>query len=307
MIRLTLILGFAAISASAQVDAPLLGYLPDSGSIRPVYGIPAAAGIAPPLNLSGFAQIAVSSQQDYAIASVAASGAVVLVFPGHGMNPLQGAAASPDEIVLSPAGSAAALWFSSAGRLQVISGLPESPSVREVNVSFLNAAPSTLAVSDDGAWVAGAWARGAYAFGSNGEVSRLPLRERAIALAFFRGRPDLAVATRLHVFSMDVGGGGATTTVYLGGTLDPAGLAVSSDNQQIVVAGRSGKVLALNLSAGSSSSIDCGCAPSGVFPMGRGILRLTPFDGATIKIFDTTSGGVFFVPLAATAAQGGQQ
>ena len=149
---------------------------------------------------------------------------MLLAYPNATTTPVAGLAAYPDAIVLSPLGSAAVLWFASSRLLEIVSGLPGSPAVRQVNASFLSAAssgaihsdvPASLAVSDDGAWGAGAWTSGVWGFGPNGEVRSLLAGDRAFALAFFAGRPDLAAATRAGVFSIsDVGGSAAVSTLY---------------------------------------------------------------------------------------------
>jgi DNA-binding beta-propeller fold protein YncE len=305
-------------AAWAQVGAPVLGYVPDGGRIRPVYGIPAAATVATPLDYGrNFSLIAISPLQNFALVTSADTGAVLLAASNGSTTSLPGAAPNPDRIVLSPGGSAAVLWFSSTSHLQIVSGLPNAPSIREADATFLSAllddsssadAPGALAVSDDGQWVAGSWSRGLYAFGPNGEVTRLPMRERAAALAFFAGRQDLALATELHVFSIaDVGGRAAVSTLYAGDRLTPVGMALTSDNQRMVVAASSGTLLTLDLAAGSTSRFDCGCAPVGVFGMGRAAFRLTGLTGSFFKLFDASSSEVLFVPLAFVPQAGGQE
>ena len=211
--------------------------LPDGGNIRPVYGIPAAAAVSAPLD-SGqdFDLIAISPNQDFALVTGASSGAVLIATPGAAATPLPGAASSPDRIVLSPGGSAAALWFASTGHLQIVSGLPGSPSVREVDATFLGGflegatqrdVPGALAISDDGQWLVGSWSRGLYAFGPHGEVSRLPIRDYASALAFYAGRQDLALASDFHVLSVTgVGGANTVSTLYSSGRLTPVGMSL---------------------------------------------------------------------------------
>ncbi len=311
------ILIFAAGTASAQVGAPLLGYLPDGKNIRPVYGIPAAASVSAPLGYGrDFGMSAVSPSQDFAIVTDASSGAVLLAAPGGTTTPLTGATASPDRIVLSPRGSAAVLWFAGSGHLQIISGLPGSPSIREVDATFLGVfldnttqrdAPGALAVSDDGQWLAGAWSRGLYAFGPQGQVSRLPIREYAGALAFYAGRQDLALASDFHVLSVTAVGGAATVaTLYASGLSSPVGMSLSSDNGRLVVAANSGTLLTLDLTTGASSHIDCGCTPQGVFPMGRTTFRLTGLNSGAFRLLDASTGELLFVPLALTPPTGGE-
>ena len=319
---LSVVFTLAQGAAWAQVGAPLLGYLPNGGHIQPIYGVPAAAGIAPALNYGrDFELIAVSPLQDFSLVSDASSGAVLLALSTGTTTPLPGVSPRPDRMVLSPSGSAAALWFSSSSHLQIVSGLPASPTVRDVDASFLGGGltgtrpragvrdtPATLAVSDDGQWMVGAWSKGLYAFGPQGEVAPLTVPEPPSALAFFAGRQDLAIASAVHIYSITgVGGANAVSTLYTDDGLNPVGLAVSSDNARVVLAQKSGILLTLNLSAGSTSSVDCGCTPEGVFPMGRALFRLTGINGGAFKLLDASRGEVLLVPLGPDAQAGGRQ
>ena len=315
MKRLIVGLGLSSACLWAQVGAPLLGYVPDGARLRPVYGIPAAASAAGALDYGrDFARLSVSPRQDYAIASDASTGEVVLVV-GTAIAPLPGAAAAPDRIVESPRGASALLWFAASRRLQVISGLPASPLIREVDLAFLGEPPAALAVSDDGGLAAGVWGDGVYSFGPHGELARIPMRERVFALAFYSGSHDLAAATRADVFTIaDLGGGASVSTAHQSGSLapgrsragSPVGMALSSDNRWLVVAESSGSLLTLDLASGAASRTDCGCAPEGVFLMSApAVFRVTSFDGAIFKLFDAAAGHVLFVPLS--ASEGGLQ
>jgi hypothetical protein len=300
-----------AASLWGQVGAPLLGYLPSGGHILPVNGIPASASVAPALDFgSDFLEIAISPRQDFALVSAAGSGAVFLAYPNATTSALTGATAFPDSLILSPSGSAAALWFASQQMLQIVSGLPTAPVVRTVNTSFLTGPsfdsggdqPSALAVSDDGAWAAGAWPGGIWGFGPNGEVRSLLPGQAALALAFFVGQENLAAATGTAVYSIaDVGGSAAVATLYTSGGTAPAGLAVSADNSTVVLAGQAGGVVAINAGTGAAVNVPCGCAPDGVLPMGGSLFRITGLTGAVFRVFDARSGSVFQIPLSSQA------
>jgi hypothetical protein len=314
LFRLSAVLGIASTAAWAQVAAPLLGFLPDSGHIRPVNGIPASASIGPALNFGGveFLQTAISPHQDFALVSAADTGTVLLASPDGTTAPLAGVSASPDAIVMSPLGSAAVLWFASPRLLEIVSGLPGSPVVRQVNATFLSGAsssdvPASMAVSDDGAWGAGAWSSGVWGFGPNGEVRSLLTGDRAFALAFFPGREDLAAATRSEIDSIaDVGGSAAISTLYTAPNPQaPSGLGISADNQRLVMADRAGGILTLNLSSGSTLQMNCGCAPEGVFSMGASLFRISGLTGSVFRVFDAAAGAVFLAPLAPDAGPPG--
>ncbi len=291
--------------ASAQVGAPVLGYLPAGGRILPVHGISASASIAPALDFGGqFLRMAVSPQQDFVLVSTAASGAVLLAYPSGATTAVAGAAAYPSSITLSPSGSAAALWYASAHLLEIVSNLRSTPTVRTVDASFLGTSsdpPAAFAVSDDGAWAAGAWSAGVWAFGPNGEVRNVLTGDRASALAFFNGQQSLLAATRTGVSSIaDVGGIAPASTLYTSEEGQaPVGLAVSADNRTAILAEQRGGIVAIDLSAGGLPvRLDCACAPEGVFPMGGSVFRITGLTGSVFRVFDARAGSVFQVPLA---------
>ncbi len=247
-----------------QVGAPLLGYVPEAGQIVPVNGIAAAASAGPALDFGGtFLQMAISPRHDFMLAS-AASGTVLIAYPS-GMTAagttaaVAGTSTFPSSITLSPTGAAAVLWFASSQTIQIVSGLPAAPVVRTVNAGFLSGAsgagagasgdaPSTFAVSDDGAWAAGAWPSGVWAFGPNGEVRSVFSSDRVFAMTFFTGLENLAVATGSGVYSIaDVGGSASVSTVFAAPALTPTGLAVSSDNSTLVLSDRHGGIYSIRL------------------------------------------------------------
>jgi hypothetical protein len=322
--RLSAVAAIASTAAWGQVGAPLLGFLPDRGHILPVNGIPASASIGPAIDFSAstaggeFLRIAISPRQDFAVASAAATGAVLIAHPDGTTQALSGAAVYPDAVVLSPSGSAAVLWFASPRLLEIVSGLPGAPVVRQINASFLSPSvtdvPASLAVTDDGAWGAGAWPSGVWGFGPNGELRSLLAGDRAYALAFFAGRQDLAAATFTGIYSVsDVGGSAAIATLYAEQSTPsglgpmPSGLGISTDNRRLVMTDRSGGVVTLDLGSGSASRMDCGCAPDGVFSLGGSLFRITGLTGSVTRIFDAAAGSVFLAPLRPDQPTGDQQ
>jgi hypothetical protein len=318
MLRTALIF-FLASAAWGQISGPVLGYLPEGDSIRTMYGLPAAGAVGAALNTGRALTLsAVSPNQNFALSVAADTGELLLVIPSAdgsaaAVSPVSGAAAGASGIVLSPDGSAAALWFSSSGHIQVINGLPGYAAVRDVDASFLRADPAALAVSDDGQWVAGAWTQGLYAFGPAGQVTVLPVDAPVTALSFFHRRTDIALATGTQAITIaDIGGIALPAVVWSmpadaapGGSL--LGVGVSFDNNSIVMAWDSGSLVTVNLAAGSSTSANCGCAPAGTFSLGGSVFRLTGLNSGALKVFDSATGDVWFVPLAASSADGGQQ
>lgn len=300
----------AAGAALAQVGAPQLGWVPDGTRIRPVYGIPAAAAVGAPVPAGqDFSRIAASAARNYVLVSAADTGSVSVYTPDNGLIPLPGAGVAPDLMVLSPRGSAAALWFSSISQVQVVRGLPDAPTIRQLDASLLGSAPAALAVSDDGTWLAGAGPGGAYAFGPNGEVNRLPV-ENAAALAFFQGTNDLAAASAAGVQMVTGIGGFAVVSSLLvsaDSSPQPVAVATTSDNRTLVLADSSGAVTAVDIGSGAATASDCGCQPEGLFGIGPSAFRLTGLQGGAFKLFDAALGEILFAPLSLAEAEGAGQ
>jgi hypothetical protein len=293
MTRRCMMVCAAAVAAWAQVEAPLLGYLADSGQIRTIYGIPAAAAVGEPAaGGQRFARLAAG--REFVIASD--EGGRVMVFSGGALRPLEGAGVAPDTIILSPSGSAALLWFASISRAQIVRGLPGEPSLRNVDTPFRPSLPA-LAVSDDGAWIAGAWPDGLYAFGPHGERTALPLAGRMGALAFAPGAHDLAAANAagIHLIT-GVDSRASVATVFGAEDLMPVGVAIAGD--RVLAAGQRGALVAVDPGSGARSVIECHCRPEGLYGVSPGLFRLTGLEDGAVRLFDAASNQILFAPLA---------
>jgi hypothetical protein len=243
------------------------------------------------------------------------TGVVSVYQPGTGLTPLDGAGIAPDSIVLSPGGSAAALWFNSIQQVQIVTGLPETPSIRQLDAAFLGSAPVALALSDDGAWLAGAWrgetSAGVYAFGPNGEVNRLPIENPVSALAFFALAHDIAAASTgglLRVTGIGSFAQVSALAAFADSSSPALAVAVTQDNKVVIAVDRSGLITAAHTDSGAATTIDCGCSPEGLFAMGPSAFRLTALRGGAFTLFDAAIGEVLFAPLALSeSAEGAAQ
>lgn len=311
--RILIFATFLCGAAWAQVSGPFIGYVPDGARIRPLYGLPAAGAIGSAIDAGrDFSHIAISPQQNFAIATAADTGEMMVVKPGLSLTIINGAGTNPDILAISPHGSSAALWFPSLGHLQAISGLPgvsdPSPSVRTIDASFLNASPLAIAISDDGQWAAGLWPAGVYAFGPNNEVIALQTDPGVVALAFFHNRRDLALTTSTRVTSIvDIGGAtqGSVLYDYSTQSLSPRGIALSFDNRLAVIADSAGRLVNIALASGTADIVDCGCSPTGVYGLGGALFRLNGTGSSErssskseLKLFDAAAGAVLIVPPA---------
>ncbi len=305
--RVALALG-ATLTIFGQVQGPMLGYLPDAGSLRPIRGIPSAGAIGNPLAVDrAFSLVSLLAAQNAALARDVATGEMVTltvdrnfavtatVIESLGME-------APDRIDASPGGATAIVTRFSTARIRVITGLPSAPVIaREIDTGFLGTVPFALAVSDDGEWVAGLWPSGAYAFGPQNGVVKLYDGTNASAVAFFHGSHDLVSASDRGVTRITDIGGTALITVLDTAPQDtppPLALGITPDNARVLVIYRSGTLRNINLSVGAVTATLCECAPADLHPLGDMLFRLTGLENGSIKIYDAASGNVWFAPLA---------
>jgi hypothetical protein len=305
-----------ASTAMAQVGFPTLGYLPDGGTIRAMTGIASSASIGPLLGGGAvtFTQVVVASGGGFSLASLPGGGVVVVTVASDGVTlntaPIAGAIAGT--LYLSPNGSSGLI--ANGGQLQVITGLPGSPAVQPaVDTSYLGAA-TALAVSDDGQWIAGVFGGAVYALGASGQAIALPAPAGVTALTFFHGTDDLAVTTAIQIFEISGIGGIPTITTIFGSPNTPVpseapiALALSADNSVVVLLEPDGGIGQVVLATGAVSTANCGCTPQGLSGLGGAAFLVSNLaGGSSVKVYDAASGSVWFVPLAATSTQGGQQ
>jgi hypothetical protein len=309
-----------SLHAFAQIGGPVMGYVPDGGSIRAIHGIPAAGIVGGIIDVGrALSLIEVAPNQSVALATATDSGETLILIPNANGSGVQiagvpGAAAGASRIAFSPSGTAAALWFSSNGHLQVVTGLTSSPSVRETDASFAGGDPGALAVSDDGSWAIASWGQQVYAFGPDNAVNVLPVTGAAQALCFFHSSTNVAVMTADQVVTIsDIGGGAVPKVIWTKpeGLVEAApqtavGLAASFDNSRLTVAGNAGGLFTFDMATGQGTGADCGCAPTALAGLGGSMFRLTGANAGALRVFDAATNEIWMVPLA-VEADGGQQ
>jgi len=202
-------------------------------------------------------------------------------------------------IVYSPSGTAAAAL--SAGRIQVIKGLPDSPVIAatispRANPRIRRLLPDALAVSDDGAYLL-------YAAGGPVELLAVAGDSRQVLdgapgtlAAFAPGSHDAAVIQggNIHIFN-DLAG--AATRLTIDSPASPTALAFTRDARSLLIASAAGRsVTTLNLATAERSSLACECAPAILTPMGS-VFRLNELGKDPLWLLDTASArGLIFVP-----------
>ena len=290
---------------NGAVAGPTLGYVQDgAGAFRPILGIPGASFLGDRLELGFEATVAaVAPRQDYALA-VAADGSVQLVDLGRGplaVRALDGAAASPDRLVLSPGGRAVLLVNSAAGTAQVAKGLPGAPTLADIDLSALPGQPDVLAVSDDGAILA-ATANGLFLL-VDGASRVVPSTGRITALTFAPdGKSAFAAGPGQLAAIDDVTGQPAWRLLTALGDDAGSPIGTATANRRVVLA-FSGFVVIVDPDTGAATRLDCAGAVTALARLNGDSFRLGEVSADPMWIIDL--GGseprLLFIPPVAPA------
>jgi hypothetical protein len=308
-----LLLAATAAAQQGQLGGPLAGYVYDSSALalRPVRGVPGGATLGDPLALafapqSGF----VAPRQDLAV--LVSSDGVTHWFQLSGNAATEvvakGSIATPQRVVFSPTGTAAALI--AGGKVQVVTGLPGNPALAGgVTLEEPKAAarPSavSLAVSDDGAWLLLARGTNLQLLPASGASSATlaPIGGSAV-VAFAPASHDAAmssggVLTWIH----DAAGSASSQVVAQNSALARAvGVAFSADGKSLYAANGGGLVLSVDLAAGTSVEQTSNAPATAMESMGD-FFRLNQAGDGPLWLVDPNAGSprVFFVPPPATS------
>jgi hypothetical protein len=326
MVMAVLLVSVAAAQSGPALSGPTLGLVFDSSqsALRPIRGIPGAATLGDPV-IPGLAlaSATVSPRQDYALAVQALDSSVVLVRAGAEVSSrgVSGSRPGPALIVFSPAGTAAALYDSGAGRVQILTGLPDTAAVQsDIDISALAGPVAALAVDDAGTSLflaAGAAETVAlYRIAMDGTPQFLAYFRSVAALSLsLNGREALlADSAAGAVYAIrDLRGAARIETLASGRDGLGAPIAVQSDSAgRVFVADQAGNLTILDRSRGSVLTLPCGCAPTGLYRLaGSATFRLTEPSDAPMWVLDASGADARVVaippgaPPAATAADNG--
>ena len=299
-------------ASSYSVASPVLGYVFDSdaGSIYRVGGIPGAASLGDALDLGVRLTHAVfAPNQRFAIARDIEGRAlfVDLSATPSRVTVLEGALDGAAGMMISPMARHAALYSAETGRIQLLKGVPEAPSVGETLRLDRGVGDWTsFAISDQGVVLA-ATARP----GSGGSLyalrlGRAPVRvggvQRAADLAFFAGNNDAVVAD------------GAASEVILyrdvvalrqsrvlaserDSVRSPLQVNPTADGGYVAVAVPGG-IVSVPVMGGMPAFTACACAPTVLEPLAGGnVFRLTDDVREPLQIAEVSmESRMLFVP-----------
>jgi hypothetical protein len=274
-----------------------------AGNLRPISGIPGAATTGDPLTV-GFmiSRAEISPAQDAALVVKARVSSVALVHAvGNDwvVTPLAGVQPSPEIMVFSPNGSAAALYYA-AGQVQILTGLPANPTVAsEINVSGLAVPVTAMAVDDAGSFLllAGGPAESVslYRVSIDSASSLLASFRGVSSVRLFNGSQQALVTDTLAATVYQVSGlAGAAVTQVVASPSDGLegliGAETDSTGQRVFAAVGTGTVFIFDRSGSPPVTLDCACAPTGLFRLAGGsAFRLTEISDGPLQVLDAGS------------------
>jgi hypothetical protein len=301
---LTVSVCLTRLGAQADVSTPLLGSVYDAvgKGIRPIYGIPGAAVLA--RNWTGVPRLeeaAISPGQRVALGI--GQGHLQLIrleSGGARTTPVAGAMDGITRIVFSPGGDSAVLL---GNGIQVLTGISNSPQLRDIGAPATDSGWAAVAISDDGKVLlssAGDAASAVWLIA--GSAMQLPLPGSIAAAAFRAGSGDAAAVTRSGdvYWIRNVGPAAEVRLIYAGDerTANPVSIYFSADGSRTFTASRSGMLAAISLGDGSANAISCNCAPSALAPLtGDTLFRITEGSESPVLLFEAgATPRTWFVP-----------
>jgi hypothetical protein len=169
--------------------------------LRAIYGVPGSFQFGDPIPLpEGVTRVHLAPWQDFALAERGEAGLAILFLKSGAVDrvvAVNGGLPGADWVAFSPAGRSAVLYSSSANRLQIVTGLPDAPSVTlDLDAAVQPETPRTAGVSDDGKTLLMASATAVYLV-RPGASAQLVLSGGDIpSVAFLRNRVDAVVLDR---------------------------------------------------------------------------------------------------------------
>lgn len=302
---------------TSDISTPVLGFVFDSktGYFRRLLGIPGAARLSESFSLAAVihrAEIA----REFALATIGdeqAPAVIRLQDDPPTFHVVDGALPAPFKIVLSPNGTAAALYYEREGKLQITSELSPSPSViREISIHE-PAAVTALAISDNAETVLVGRSNGGLGtvslIASDGFESFLFSVAEPSAITFIGGSSDALISDAASgaVYILRQIEGNLESSVVgsaSDGLAAPKALSVSNDGHWVfAVNDGGGTVIALDLTGGPSRTFVCPCEATGLHSLGQGsVFRISDSSPMWFLDANRAESALFFVPPAADSS-----
>jgi hypothetical protein len=301
---------------SDPFGVPSVGYVfePEGQALRPILGTPGAALFGSKVEVGMNVRRAwVSPRSSFVLAEVEESREVLLIDLQRGAQAaktLSTLSTGAERVAVSPTGTAMAFYFRIENRLQIASGLPDSPEVSSgIDLAILPGLLSSLAVSDDGRAAFAAFTDGGVGavYLITSEQKRIIAQARDVrAMTFLTNSLKAVIAdtTANEVRLLDDVMGAAATQILADesrGISHPLALQVSADNSRVFVLNSGAQAITtVDLTTGLLSHLPINGSASRLQRLGGDVFQLTDDFRQSTLLFDATSPEprIVFVPQA---------
>jgi len=304
------------MSAAVSLSGPVAGYLSNASGteLRAITGVPGAFGFSDPITLPDeVTRVRVAPAQDYALAERGTGDPAILFLAGGAIDhqlPAAGLMPAADWAAFSPTATAAILYAASANRLQVVSGLPNSPQILlDLDTTTLPEAPLTAAVSDDGKLVLVASGQAVYRIPQKGAAQLVLSAGEVVSLAVLRNGTDAVVSDRstASVHLLQNVASSLTTHVLVSDLAGIGKLNPSADGATLFVAQPGAKAVSIiDLASGAVQSSSTDVPPEEFYPLRNRdtfLISAKPGEPGWIYFRDGTAGRAAFVPAVKAATE----
>ncbi|MEB2362288.1 MAG: hypothetical protein HUU41_00010 [Bryobacteraceae bacterium] len=302
----------AAGAESAAMRGPVSGYVFDSesGSVRPVLGMPGSSTVGDPLpSETAIGRATISTEQDFAIVLAGESRTPAVLNLGDPLGKpvmIQGLAPGDYSIALSPSGKAVALLEAESGAIHIVERIASAPGADAAIRVPGASSPSRLAISDDGARLLVVTRDGdsdvLTLLDNGGNVLSSTRLGDVAAAEFLFDSHDALVADRARRELLLAGAAGIRLLLDSSVLVEPVAVAASRHNRRAVVAdAKSQAVVSVGLDGEGVLVTACPCEISGLQRFqGDAVFLLTSTSSKPMWVFDgdATSPRVVFVPVA---------
>jgi hypothetical protein len=223
-----------------------------------------------------------------------------------------------DQVAVSPTGTAMAFYFRTSNRLQMVSGLPDSPEVSSgIDLAVHLGLLSSLAISDDGRTVLAAFTEG-----GAGAVYVVTEEEKRVIAQAGDVRAITFLANSLNAVFADTAANevrllkdvtGAATTQILAeetrGISHPLALQVSADNSRVFILNSGVQAITtVDLTTGLLTHVPINGSASRLQRLSGDVFQLTNDFRQSTLLFDGASPEprILFIPRAAAEPSSGR-
>lgn len=291
---------------STQFSGPTLGFAPGGtpSQLQPILGIPGAARLGAPVSLpTAVTQVYLAPGHTFALAAQGASAPTALVMlrntsgivPHPALTPLTRALANPDLVAFSPIGQSAVLYSQASGRVQIYTGLPNTPRLAQDISNLPIADIRLLAVSDDAQLLVLADATSTvYALSPGAAAVPVYYSDQVSGLAFAPGSHevivcDLNLRTAAVLQPLT---GQLTFAIALDSACRPRAAAVTRDGTILLACSLEGYVWAVDRQAGLINSYQVPAALTAFDKLGTAdSFLLSPPDQGIYRMLTWQPGG----------------